>query len=120
MQNTYNEIITELSKIMMIDTHEHLRFGHMINFETLQEEEVPLEANLRKIIFGSYMGAPLAAAAAGAGLANLDDRESLLQALRLTANTSSYRCDCRFPCATYMTLTSRTLIMIPGTSWRLK
>ena len=97
MQKTYKEILAELLKIPAIDTHEHLRFGHMINFATLLEESVEFQVDLRKIIFGSYMASVLSSAAAGAELANLDDRKSLLRALRLSANTASYRCGVEIP-----------------------
>lgn len=97
MQKTYSQILGELLKIPCIDTHEHLRFVHMINFDTLLEEPEKFQVDLRKVISGLYMESVLNGAAAGAGLANLDDRKSLLQALRLCANTASYRCAVEIP-----------------------
>ena len=97
MQRTYKQILTELQKVPVIDTHEHLRFGHMINFDVLREDPVDFEVDLRKIILGSYMKAPLDAAAAGEGMENLDDRQSLLRTLRKCANTASYRCGVQIP-----------------------
>lgn len=94
---TYRQILGELLKIPSIDTHEHLRFVHMINFDTLREEPMDFQVDLRTIIYGVYMGSTLNDAAAGAGLKNLDDRKSLLHALRLCANTGSYRCGVEIP-----------------------
>ncbi|GAG44202.1 unnamed protein product, partial [marine sediment metagenome] len=62
------EILRDLSSVPMIDTHEHLRFGHMIDFSTLREEVVPFEVDLRKVLIGSYMGYVLDTASQGAAL----------------------------------------------------
>ena len=97
MKKSYRQIFTELLKIPAIDTHEHLRFGHMINFDTLCEEPKDFEVDLRRIILGTYMQSHLSAAAAGEGIVNLDDRRSFLQALRQCANTASYRCGVQIP-----------------------
>lgn len=97
MHKTYKEVLAELLKIPAIDTHEHLRFGHMINFETLLEEPRTFSIDLRTIIIGEYMGTPLAGAAHAAGLDNIDSRASLLKALRACANTGSYRCGVEIP-----------------------
>ena len=97
MQKTYREILAELFRIPAIDTHEHVRFGHMIDFDVLREKSVDFQVDLRTIILGTYMDVPLAGAAAGEGLAGFEDRKSLLAALRGCANTASYRCGVQIP-----------------------
>ncbi|KKL77754.1 hypothetical protein LCGC14_2031760, partial [marine sediment metagenome] len=92
MQQMYKEILDELLKIPAIDAHEHLRYGHMIDFSTLRETAKPFHVGLREIIIGSYMGNILNTAATGAGLKSLDDRKSFLKALHASSNTASYRC----------------------------
>jgi len=97
MDRLFREIRDELFKIPAIDTHEHLRYGHMIDFATLGETPVEFKVGLREVIIGSYMGYILNTAAPGARVKNLDDRESFLKVLRSSSNTTSYRCGVEIP-----------------------
>lgn len=93
----YEEILEELAAVPAIDTHEHLRFNHMIDFDVLSERTVPFEIDLYKIIEGEYVGYILNSALPGTDAESRKNKKTIIDSLALINNTAGFRSGIEIP-----------------------